>query len=415
VRRALKVLIVVVVIVAGAGALVWAFLAGRSEQAAERERDRPVSAPRRVTRGPAGEVVVTVDRATQTRMGLRVESLRGTALRPEVITYGTLEEDPAQSFTLRAPVAGTLRAARGRDWPRIGTVLSDGVTIGAVEPRMAPVARVDLESRLTGARADAEVAAAGLAAAQAAYWRARELNAAGKIVSDKALEEAEARMKGEQARLEAARANVRLATQSLDASMGPTGPISLSLERGGEVVEVRTQPGEAIESGQPILRVTGFDTLLAKVNVPPGEVIDRRVATAQLVVVGLEERVLAAERVGLAPTDPRTQGQTWLFRVRANGLMLRPGQAVTAYLTAPGGGRTAVVMPRSAVVRFTGKTWVYVALGPDRFTRLEIALEHPTPDGWAVTVGVNPGQAVVVEGAALLLSEELRSQIQVEG
>ncbi|HKW92156.1 MAG TPA: hypothetical protein VJX92_09665, partial [Methylomirabilota bacterium] len=75
-------------IVAGAGAFVWAFLAGRSEQAAERERDRPVAAPGRVTRGPSGEVVVTVDRATQGRMGLRVESLPASTLHPEVIAYG---------------------------------------------------------------------------------------------------------------------------------------------------------------------------------------------------------------------------------------------------------------------------------------------------------------------------------------
>ncbi|HKW93067.1 MAG TPA: HlyD family efflux transporter periplasmic adaptor subunit, partial [Methylomirabilota bacterium] len=262
---------------------------------------------------------------------------------------------------------------------------------------------------------EAAAAAAALVAARAAYQRAHELNAAGKIVSDKALQEAEARMKGERARLEAARANVRLGTRSLDATTGATGPITLSLDRAGEVVEVRAQPGEAIESGQPILRVAGFDTLLAKVDVPPDEAIDRHATTARLLVVGLEGHVLAAERVSLAPTDPRTQGHAWLFRVGAGGLMLRPGQAVTAYLAAPGSGRAAVIIPRSAVVRFAGKTWVYVATGPERFTRVEIALEHPTPEGWAVSSGVGPGQAVVVDGAALLLSEEQRSQIQIEG
>ncbi len=412
-KRAITVLVIALVALAGAGFLVWSFMQGRGEQAAERERERAVAAPKRVTRGPAGEVIVRLDHATQERMGLRVQPVAATAVRPEVIAYGVLEEDPAQSFILRAPVAGTLRAPHGTGWPRVGAVLPAGATIGTVEPRVTPVASLDLESRLAAARADAEAAAAELAAAQAAYERARTLNADGKIVADKAVEEAEARMKSEQARRDAARANVRLATDAINAATGPMGPIALALNRGGEVVEVPTQPGEAVESGQPIVRVADFQTLLAKVDVPPGEMVDPAVTRARVVVVGFEDRALTAERVALAPTDRRAQGQTWLLRIRANGLMLRPGQAVTAYLPAPGGAHRGAVVPRSAIVRFAGKAWAYVAIAPDRFTRREISLDHPEPDGWAVTGGIRPGESVVVEGAALLLSEELRAQIQV--
>ncbi len=411
--KTLRVLVIAVVALAGAGFLVWAFVQGRGERAAERERERPVTSPARTSRGPGGEIVVTLDAATRARVGIETRELEASATRPEVVAYGTLQEDPARSFTLRAPVAGTLRPAAGHDWPRIGAALADGAVAGVIEPRVAPATQVDLQTRLTSARGDEEAAAAALAAARAAYERARTLNAEGKIVSDKALQDAEAQLKSQQARLEAARANVALLTRSLAASRGPTGPMPLTVVHGGEVMEVTAQPGEAIESGQPVLRVARFETLVARVDVPPDEPIAPGAATARLLVVGLEDRSLTAERIGLAATDPRTQGQTWLFRVAANGLPLRPGQAVTAYLSAPGPERPGVVVPRSAIVRFQGQAWVYVAVGADRFTRRQITLDHPTSAGWLVTSGVAPGDRVIVEGPQVLLSEELRSQIQI--
>ena len=42
------------------------------------------------------------------------------------------------------------------------------------------------------------------------------------------------------------------------------------------MVEVSARPGEAVESGQILIRVAGFNRLLARLYVPLGQTIDSR-------------------------------------------------------------------------------------------------------------------------------------------
>lgn len=402
--------------VAGVAALlVWLFLGGRQELARERERERAVKVPPRISR-VGGEAVITLDRDTQARIGLRTAALVARSLSPEVVAYGTFQEDPARSFTLRAPVAGVLRPPPAGRWPDIGARLADRAVVGVVEPRFAPVERVDLASRLATARADAEAATASLTAARAALERNRTLNAENKIVSDRAVQEAEARVKGEEARLRALQETARLIDASLRAVSGPTGPRPLVVERGGEVVEVFAQPGETIEGGQPILHTARFDRLLARVHLAAGQSTDRPAGTARIVVFGHEAESLRGLRIGLgAAVDPTTRGQTLLFRVERRGFPLRPGASVTAYLPLSGQARAGVVLPRSAIVRSEGRAWAYVQGGDRGFTRRPVPLDTPAGGGWFVSAGFEPGERVVVEGAQTLLSEELKYQIQIGG
>jgi len=74
---------------------------------------------------------------------------------------------------------------------------------------------------------------------------------------------------------------------------------------------------------------------------------------------------------------------------------------------------TGVVVPHAAVVYAEGKTWAYVQTGADTFMRREVHLDHLTQDGWLITSGLAVGERVVVTGAQMLLSEELKSQIQI--
>jgi len=59
-----------------------------------------------------------------------------------------------------------------------------------------------------------------------------------------------------------------------------------------------------------------------------------------------------------------------------------------------------VVVPSSAVVWHEGKPWVYVQMSPNTFVRRERG-------------NARVGERVVVTGAEILLSEEIKSQIQV--
>ena len=160
-----------------------------------------------------------------------------------------------------------------------------------------------------------EASRSRVAAAQSALTRMRTLNADDKNVSDRAVQEAEARVAAEQAKTE------RRAAKRATADCGAghrTANASLPLEitRGGMVVEVMAHPGESVEAGQPLLRMARFDKLLARVDVPAGETVASNLTSASIVPLGVDDRPLNGERVGFAASvDPKTQGQPFVFRV----------------------------------------------------------------------------------------------------
>ena len=83
-----------------------------------------------------------------------------------------------------------------------------------------------------------------------------------------------------------------------------------------------------------------------------------------------------------------------------------------------GGEVKGVRIPASAVVWWEGKAWIYRQQQEGEFERIEIPTGHAVPDGWFVAKGANglsDADRVVVTGAQLLLSEELRSQIRIGG
>ena len=227
-----------------------------------------------------------------------------------------------------------------------------------------------------------------------------------------ALQEAEARVAQEQAKMNGQQQSVRLLTAALASNR--EGVVALDIARGGTVVEVLAHPGESVEAGQPVLRLARFDKLLARVDVPVGETVASGLTSASIVPLGFNDKPLNGERVGFAASvDPKTQGQPFVFRVADSSGELRPGLSVTAYLETPGPARSGAVVPRSAVIWQTGKSWVYVQTDKEKFARREVALEDPASGGW-FTRSLKPGDKVVTRGAQMLLSEEFKSQIRVE-
>jgi HlyD family secretion protein len=393
--------------------LVWAVLAIHKE--ASKSGARPAERASRLSHDAAGNAVLTVDRETRERVALETRALVETTLPSELEAYGRFQEDPAGVFTVRSPIAGVLRLPPGRGWPALGESVADAGVVGLVEPRFTPLDRVDLESKRLAARADIDAGKISVEASRAAYERSKTLNADEKNVSDRQLQEVFAKLKSDEVRLKAAEETAAAVEASLTGGSGATGPRPLAADRGGEVVEVLAQPGEAVESGQALLRVARFDRLIARVALPAGELVPGDVASARIVAIGQEAPPLRGVRVAsAAAADPQLLGETFLFRVEPGGARLRPGMALTAYLVLPGEARKGVLLPRSSLVRREGALWAYVQAGPDRFVRRAVRSARPSGEGHFVTDGFAAGESVVVAGAQLLLSEELRVKIKVE-
>ena len=75
-------------------------------------------------------------------------------------------------------------------------------------------------------------------------------------------------------------------------------------------------------------------------------------------------------------------------------------------------GVQRMIVPNSAIVRSEGKTWVYVTTSPETFVRKELISVEDANSGSSVE-GLSSKDQVVTEGAQLLLSEEMKSVIQI--
>jgi multidrug efflux system membrane fusion protein len=321
-----------------------------------------------------------------------------------------LEADPSEEFVLRSPFTGILESEGA--WPAIGIHIAEGTNIGSVQPLFTPMDQIGLSERLASTRAEFEAANASTASASKEVSRLKQLNAEDQNISDRALQQAEAQLAAEQAKLKSAQASVDLITATLQPRLNLRIG-ALQVRKAGQVTEVTAQPGESVQAGQALLRISQFDHLLARLYVPPGQSIPASVNRAMVYSADQAETALPAYRVALAGSiDPRYQGQTWLFRLAPGKVALRPGEAVTAHVPIPGPAAAGVLIPSSAILRFEGETWVYIEQRSGEFVRRMAALDQHGKDGWVVKSGFAPGERVVVSGAQTLLSEEMKSQLE---
>ncbi len=240
---------------------------------------------------------------------------------------------------------------------------------------------------------DAELAStrAAVAASRAEYERARLLHSEQQNVSLKDFETARAKFQGDQAQFNLL--NHRLADEwgTKISAMAPA-------ER-ARLINALTK------------RLAG----IIRLSLPPARSLSQGPQEARIAVLGYETQRLVTRTIWSAPTaDSHLQGQSLLLKVEAQGFPLRPGTAVTGHLESPGTATPVIVVPEAAVVRTGDRAWAYLQIAPTRFERRQLEVTMPAARGWFVTSGFAAGDHIVVTGAQALLSEELKSQIQVK-
>ncbi len=160
-----------------------------------------------------------------------------------------------------------------------------------------------------------------------------------------------------------------------------------------------------------VVSLAARQAVLVRVDVPLGSRPQAQPVGARIAPVGAAESALDAQILGPAPTtDPQTQTEGYLLLARTDSLA--PGQALVVWLIVPGPTRSGVVVPRDAVLRHEGMTFIYLQTAADTFQRRAVTLERPVGDGWFSDQNLKPQERVVVVGAQELLSEELKGQGQ---
>ena len=159
----------------------------------------------------------------------------------------------------------------------------------------------------------------------------------------------------------------------------------------------RTAEGETVVSLDPETqaRLALATEIVAELSASPLAVEPQEAARIGLPSIHNALEVLEAE-------DARLEGSPRQAKRASPPPMLQGSQAPNE-----------VLVPRAALIRWEGKTWVYLQSSRDTFVRRAITLDRPTEQGWLLTAGVKPGERIVVRGAQALLSEELKSQIRI--
>ena len=175
-KSILRITIALLVLVVLAGGLVWGFLTGRSEQAAESASDAPIEAASRITH-ENGKTILAFDAQAQRANGIVVKAL----------------------------VADHRSAA----------IAANGVVL-----QLQPL--LDLKTSFNAAQMDIAKARAASQASQAEYKRLLALNQSGENVSAKAVETAQATAESDAAVLQNAEQSLTVLKDSMSLHWGAT-------------------------------------------------------------------------------------------------------------------------------------------------------------------------------------------------
>ncbi len=237
---------------------------------------------------------------------------------------------------------------------------------------------------------------AAAANSRAEYERLKQLYADDRNVSERAVQAAEAQWKGDEARVQGAEQAAESIRDEIRAAWGSV------------ITEWSVDPQEP-----RFVALAAQRAVIVKVSVPFD--LQASVGRAPLTVAPMTARSTRMSVRYLSPapqTDAGLPGATYFYLVEGQGL--RSGMRVAGELKLGGKAREGVAVPEAAVVWHGGRAWAYVREAPTEFVRKPVSTAEEIGNAWFNAEGFEPGDEVVVSGAQLLLSEELKFQIRNE-
>ena len=227
---------------------------------------------------------------------------------------------------------------------------------------------------------DIDAADAAAQASQAEFDRSQALNRDGQTVAAKQVEAARAQARADATKLALLRRRV-------------------GLEWGDGVARLSSR-----HRGQLLADIGAGRAALVRIDTPSGE------GLAGLKSVEIDLGPLGKVRatvLGVARNaDPRLLSPGLIATARGPGVhSLSIGLSAPVKLTAAAPVK-GVVVPRAALLRSGGETWVYVRTASDTFQRKEVEQGRSGSSGLFAPKGFKAGQQVVTQGAAALFAAE---------
>lgn len=321
-------------------------------------------------------------------LGILAGLVLGTAGTAIYLKYPQAEreqgpEEQAEESFLQQDAEGRTSVKLGQEAQTDMGLKVESLLAAKMLPELKGYGRVLDPAPLAALVTEAASAQAALQASSKEYERLKVLYGQNQNASARALEAAEAAMNKD-----------RIAFESVQPRL---------LLGWGQAVASQADLSAFVHS------LMAQETALVRVDLPLGEDLPAPPSGGRVAPLGAPERVSQARYLGAAPsTDPQTQSRGVLLLVTVDPPP--PGTAVLAWLTVPGQPQSGVIVPRGAILRHEGRTFVYLQIAADTFERKAVTLGRPADDGWFVGQGLQPQDKVVVVGAQELLSEEMKGQ-----
>jgi multidrug efflux pump subunit AcrA (membrane-fusion protein) len=385
---------------------------------------------------------VTIPKESQILFGIKTQPVEIRLITSGLKVTGTVRARPDARAVVVPPVAGRIVLKQGLS---IGSAVASGEQIGTVEQILDVSGQTELESQrleveaqqreveskrleirntvlqLQGQqaeqRANANQARTQLAQAQRELRRSENLLEVG-AVPRKRVEEAQTAVKVAQQSVASAEQQVRLLENQIKQTNAgqnifraprvnqPTRSFPLVAPITGIINEIKATSGQQVETGTELLSISNLSTVLIEANVFERDLpIVRESTRASFTSAALSGEVYT---IGTRDGDGRlvSVGQAVNAETRAVPVIyevinplgrLREGNFVEITIDTSGDQKVLAV-PKSAVVREQGQTFVYVLTGGETFERRTVALGAEGADFYEVKTGLKESDRVVVEG-----------------
>lgn len=251
-----------------------------------------------------------------------------------------------------------------------------------------------------------QVAEAREAQAKADYDRAVVLMK-DKIIGEKEHEKRKADFKVAQAELQTLKKGVKSGGQSISA------PIK------GIVKELLVTEGQFVEAGRPLVRITNNRRLLIRADISQKHLhMLPRIQSAQFRAPYHKEfhpiEAYNGKIVSYSKALSANQKFIPLYIEIDNLKNLIPGSYVELYLKAPS-NRTALVIPKKALLQDYGSYYVYVQTGGETYEKRYVELAEDDGTKVAISSGLAEGEWVVTEGVYKVKMASMSNSIPAHG
>jgi RND family efflux transporter MFP subunit len=323
----------------------------------------------------------------------RLEAQGPPGMPPAPVRTTEAREHPVQR-TLRLPGSVESRTISVVASEVAGLVVEiparEGMTVLKDQP-LARLRSTSLEIRLTAARAQLKEAESRARLAAGNLARARELFGS-QVVSQAQLDDALSESNAWEGRVESLRAEIDRLRYELDRSV-------IRAPFAGVVVAERTDMGQWVDVGGPVVELMSLEELEVRVEVPERYFRNmRRNGGARVTFESLPGMDVEGVISAIIPRAD-TQARTFPVKVRIPNRGGRIAVGMLAQVSLPAGeSYRATVVPKDAVIRQGDEQIVFTLNGDGTVQRAAVST-GPGLGEWIVVEGsIRPGQKVVTRG-----------------